>query len=74
MLGNVIQPTLEKAIRNYRAASGDERVEFVKLPDTLEGEFGSREHPGHLSHKKAAKVLAEKIREISGSSADVSFE
>lgn len=34
----------------------------------------SREHPGHLSHKKAAKILAEKIREISGSSADVSFE
>ena len=74
MLGSVIQPTLEKAIRNYKEASGDERVEFVKLPDTLEGEFGSREHPGHLSHKKAAKILAEKIREISGSSADVSVE
>ena len=66
MLGNGILPTLEKAIQNYKTKSGDERVEFVELPDTLEGEFGSRQHPGHPSHEKTAKVLVEKIREIAG--------
>ena len=66
MLGNGIQPTLENAIQNYKTKSGDERVEFVELPDTLEGEFGSRQHPGQKSHEKTAKVLVEKIRAIVG--------
>lgn len=66
MLGNGIQPTLENAIRNYKTKSGDERVEFVELPDTLEGEYGSRQHPGQKSHEKTAKVLVEKIRAIVG--------
>lgn len=66
MLGNGIQPTLENAIQNYKTKSGDERVEFVELPDTLEGEFGSRQHPGQKSHKKTAKVLVEEIRAIVG--------
>ena len=66
MLGNGIQPTLENAIQNYKIKSGDERVKFVKLPDTLEGEFGSRQHPGQKSHEKTAKVLVEEIRAIVG--------
>ena len=66
MLGNGIQPTLENAIQNYKVKSGNERVKFVKLPDTLEGEFGSRQHPGQKSHEKTAKVLVEEIRAIVG--------
>ena len=58
-----ILPTLEKAVGNYKRKTGDERVEFVKLPDTQEGEFGSRQHPGHRSHEKTAKILVEKIQE-----------
>ena len=64
MLGDGICPTLQKAVWNYKMKSGDEHVEFVKLPDTREGEFGSRQHPGHKSHEKTAKILAEKIRRI----------
>lgn len=64
MLGEGICPTLQKAVWNYKMKSGDEHVEFVKLPDTREGEFGSRQHPGHKSHEKTAKILAEKIRRI----------
>ena len=63
MLGDGISTTLEKAVGNYKRKTGDERVEFVKLPDTLEGEFGSRQHPGHRSHEKTAKILVEKILE-----------
>ena len=63
MLGAEILPTLEKAVGNYKRKTGDERVEFVKLPDTLEGEFGSRQHPGHRSHERTAKILVEKILE-----------
>ena len=63
MLGDEILPTLEKAVGNYKRKTGDERVEFVKLPDTQEGEFGSRQHPGHRSHERTAKILVEKIQE-----------
>ena len=63
MLGDEILPTLEKTVGNYKRKTGDERVEFVKLPDTLEGEFGSRQHPGHRSHERTAKILMEKILE-----------
>ena len=61
MLGAEILPTLEKAVGNYKRKTGDKRVEFVKLPDTQEGEFGSRQHPGHRSHEKTAKILVEKL-------------
>ena len=61
MLGDEILPTLEKAVGNYKRKTGDKRVEFVKLPDTQEGEFGSRQHPGHRSHEKTAKILVEKL-------------
>lgn len=64
MLGDVILPVLEEAVRNYKEKSKDEKVEFVKLPDTFAGEFGSRQHPGHKSHEKTANVLISKIREI----------
>ena len=62
MLGDEICSVLENAVQNYKVKTGDARVEFVKLPDTLAGEFGSRQHPGHISHEKAAKVLTEKIQ------------
>mgnify|MGYP000461827157 CR=1 FL=1 len=45
MLGAEILPTLEKAVGNYKRKTGDERVEFVKLPDTQEGEFGIKAAP-----------------------------
>lgn len=61
MLGAEILPTLEKAVGNYKRKTGDKRVEFVKLPDTQEGEFGSRQHPGYRSHEKTAKILVEKL-------------
>ena len=55
---------LSGAVDDYVKATGDENVWYLQLPPTLEGEFGSRFHPGILSHKKAAKVLAEKISSL----------
>ena len=69
MLGDEICSVLENAVQNYKVKTGDARVEFVKLPDTLAGEFGSRQHPGHISHEKAAKVLAEKIQGLTNAMA-----
>lgn len=64
MFGDEIVPVLKNAVDQYRKEAGDKRVKFVQLPDTLEGEFGSRQHPGHKSHEKAAAVLTEAIRGI----------
>ena len=52
---------LQGAVEDYVKASGDKNVCYVQLPPTLEGEFGSRSHPGLSAHKKAAEVLVEKI-------------
>lgn len=52
MLGDGIAAILEEAVENYKEKTGDKHVEFFKLPDTLAGEFGSRQHPGYASHKK----------------------
>ena len=52
MLGDEIAAILEEAVENYKEKTGDKHVEFFKLPDTLAGEFGSRQHPGYASHKK----------------------
>ena len=57
MLGDGIVPCLLEAIAQYKQAAQDEKVWFVKLPDTLPSENGSNSHPGPLSHMHAAQVL-----------------
>ena len=62
MLGNRLSPVLAAAVERYVKETGDTKAEFLELPDTLPGEFGSRQHPGKPSHEKSARVIAERIR------------
>ena len=52
MLGDGIAAILEEAVENYKEKTGDKHVEFFKLPDTLAGEFGSRQHPACYCKQK----------------------
>ncbi len=64
MLGTDMEEPILAAIRAYREESRDDRVDYLRLPDTKPGMFGSRWHPGHPAHESAAEVLTARIREI----------
>jgi len=64
MLGDVMLPAINRAVDAYIKQSGDKKVSVLQLPNTTDDTVGSRQHPGVLSHEKAAKVLAAYISEI----------
>lgn len=64
MLGIPMLPAIYRAVDTYTKDTGDIKVSVFQLPNTTEETVGSRQHPGILSHKKAAKELTEYIREI----------
>ncbi len=53
---------LSEAVAEYSDSADDRKVFYHQLSPTLDGEFGSRSHPGHLSHRKAAESLVEFIK------------
>lgn len=64
MLGISMLQAIYRAVDTYTKDTGDIKVSVFQLPNTTEETVGSRQHPGILSHKKAAKELTEYIREI----------
>ena len=62
MLGDELRPTLESAVARYRRQTGDDRACFLPLPDTTPETAGARQHPGAASHRQAAAVLTEFLR------------
>ena len=64
MLGADMEEAILAAIRRYQSLSGDEKISYLRLPDTTPEGFGSRWHPGHLSHERAAAAIADKLREL----------
>lgn len=64
MLGNGMVPLIERTIAEYKAATGDDRVELVLVPETNDETVGSRFHPGVKEHELAADILYKKIKEI----------
>ena len=57
---------LSEAVAEYSKQENDSKVYYHQLPPTLSGEFGSRSHPGHAAHKKAAESLVKKIEAVLG--------
>ena len=57
---------LSEAVAEYSKQENDSKVYYHQLPTTLAGEFGSRSHPGHPAHKKAAESLVKKIEAVLG--------
>ena len=64
MLGIGMLPAIYRAVDAYIKDTGDQKVSVFQLPNTTEETVGSRQHPGILSHEKAAKELTAHIREI----------
>ena len=64
MLGIPMLPAIYRAVDAYIKDTGDQKVSVFQLPNTTEETVGSRQHPGILSHEKAAKELTAHIREI----------
>ncbi|WP_297419941.1 SGNH/GDSL hydrolase family protein [Clostridium sp.] len=66
MLGIPMLPYIYRAVDAYIRSTGDKKVSVFQLPNTTEETVGSRQHPGFLSHKKAAKELTVYLKEILG--------
>ncbi len=64
MIGGRMEETLREAVNMYRKETGDERADFFVLAETAADEFGSRGHPGVPAHRKAAELLAKKLRSL----------
>ncbi|MDE7324205.1 MAG: SGNH/GDSL hydrolase family protein [Lachnospiraceae bacterium] len=64
MLGIDFQMYICEAVAEYAGETGDHKVSYLQLPDTTKESVGSREHPGYLCHRQAAKVLSDYIRKF----------
>lgn len=64
MLGSRILPLLKRGVEQYRAASGDENVYLLELPETTPETVGARQHPGVENHRQAAQVLTEFLKSV----------
>ena len=64
MLGNVMQPGIEKAMNQYKEKNQDGKVSFLALPEMTEEGTGSRCHPGLICHQISAKIIVEELRKI----------
>ncbi|NMI06817.1 SGNH/GDSL hydrolase family protein [Paenibacillus sp. SZ31] len=66
MLGFPLMPAIYRAVNAYTKGTGDRKVSIIQLPDTTEETVGARTHPGDLSHRRTAEVLAEYVRGLIG--------
>ena len=62
MAARVMAGQLRRAVADYQLETGDKRVSFLLLPDTVEETVGSRQHPGRRAHARAAAVLADNLK------------
>ncbi len=64
MLGIPMLPSIYRAVDTYTKDAGDIKVSVFQLPNTTDETVGSRQHPGILSHEKAAKELTGYLKSI----------
>lgn len=64
ILGEVMRPHIEAAIEQYRTVSGDNRVEYLPLPNMRDEWAGSNNHPGAAAHQAAARVIIDRIQQL----------
>ena len=61
MIGHVLAERLEKAVNDYKAKSGDERVQCVLLPNIDMEKTGALSHPTEIQQQEAADYLRSQI-------------
>lgn len=66
IMGNRLFPTIQQAVSDYTAETGDANIDTMKFTPQSEAEDGIAAdwHPSYKTHTKAAKMLTEKIKEI----------
>lgn len=62
MLGDNMMPAIRRGVEAYELKTGDDNVSVLLLPNTTEETVGARYHPGLLSHKKAARLISDYIK------------
>ena len=63
MLGYDLTAAINEALNRYAKENGDHNLIFLQLPNTTRETVGSNEHPGELSHRRAARVLTEYLQD-----------
>lgn len=63
MLGYDLTTAINDAISRYTKENGDHNLIFLQLPNTTAQTVGSNDHPGVLSHRRAAQVLIEYLQD-----------
>lgn len=63
ILGDAMAPVIQEGIDFYQKESGDEKIDFITLPNTDENTVGSRMHPGYYAHLAAAEAIVAAIKE-----------
>ena len=51
-------------VRGYEIVYYKVKVYYHQLPPTLDGEYGSRSHPGVIAHQRAADSLVKIIKSV----------
>ncbi|MDE5938507.1 MAG: SGNH/GDSL hydrolase family protein [Lachnospiraceae bacterium] len=63
MLSYDLSFAINEAMIRYTRESGDHNLVYLQLPSITEETVGSNNHPGKLSHERAARVLTEYLRD-----------
>ncbi len=67
MMGDGLYPTIETAVADYTAETGDSNVFAMKFDvQSASDGYGADWHPSAITHEKAAEKLVAKIKEIYG--------
>ena len=67
IMGGRLCPVLESAVEDYRKKTGDPAIFTMRFTEQLlEDGYVADYHPTEITHQKAAKQLADKIREVTG--------
>lgn len=64
MINHDMEEYIKNAIAIYQEETKDNNVSYLSLPELKEDWIGANNHPGILSHAKAAEVLTEEINKI----------
>lgn len=63
MIGYDLSFAINDAMTRYMKESGDHNVIYLQLPLLTEETVGSNNHPGEPSHRRAARLLTEYLRD-----------
>lgn len=63
MIGIPLMPAIYRAVEQYMKQSDDNKVSIFQLPNTTDETVGARFHPGRLAHEKAARELADYLKQ-----------